>query len=325
MKREEMREYLLSLDPSDRYPLWIISHKRAGTAPFLNRIQEEWKTAGDVNVLVLESQREVYEKAYPRLNIVSAEDEEVNTVGKARWLSMVRAYYAGADELLVADDDVLSVDFLYESAITKGPNKGKESSRNSNNEDREAIPNFEERIFAAMTDIAEDVFADNKLAMLGGLIKRHMNFAANNHKHKYIINGGVTPRQVMVANINRMREYGIALNLDLFSVHGDDIGMVAEILKAGADCFAIPSFAYDHWPESVNITESTLRNAETAPALHALEYEGLMQYPIKDYMRTKNSVIDGSFEWADVNWQKAAKLRGRPTLRVLWDDPEDLI
>lgn len=325
MNREDMREYLMSLDIRDRDPLWIISHKRAGTAPFLNRIQEEWDTAGEVYVLVLRSEMKAYQRAYPRLTIVGADDELVNTVGKARWLSLLLALKNGSATTLVTDDDVLSIDFMFESTITRGPNKGKESSRNSTLEDRELIPNFEERIFAAMTDIADQVWDDHPKAVLGGLIKRHMNFAAGNHRQKYVINGGVTPRQVMVANVARMRELGIQLNLDLFSLHGDDIGLVAEILAKGADCFAITSFAYDHWPESVNITESTLRNVDTAPALHALEYEGLMQYPIKDYMRTKNSIIDGSFEWADVNWQKAAKLRKRPTIKALWPTEHDLI
>ncbi len=321
-----MMGWLAGLDPADRLPLWVISYKRPGTAPFLNRAAQ-WATAGDVNVLVRDSQLEAYEAAYPTLHIHSLPDDMIPNCGSARWAASQLAYADGDEAALLFDDDVLTLNFLFESAIGKGANAGKECSRNSNKDDLAVLPDLDERILAGMSWVARQAFADHPRAVLGGNIKRHMNFSEKNHSTMYLLNGGVTPRQAMVYNMARMNEFGIKMNLDLFGVHGEDIGMNAEVLAAGADCFAMPSFAYDHWPEAINISESTIRNADNAAALHAQEWENLQTYPVKDYLRVKRNIIDGSFEWADINWVQAAKVRGRPTVRAPWDlgDHESLI
>lgn len=320
MNREDMQDWIGDLNPVDRYPLWVISYNRPGTAPFLNRAHE-WATAGDVNVLVRSSQMEMYREAYPKFRIHHRADDMIPNCGSARWQASQIALEEGFEAALLFDDDVLSLNFLFESAIMSGKNAGTECSRNSNNEDRALFPDLDERILAGMSKVAGDVFENHQMAMLGGLIKRHMNFSAKNHATKYVINGGVTPRQAMVYNMARMDKHNVEMDTDLFGVHGEDLGMNAAVLAADGDCFAIPSFAYDHWPEEVNIHESTIRNAGNAARLHRQEWESLQHYPIKDYLRTKTSIIDGSYEWGDVDWKKAAKVRGRSTIHVPWETP----
>lgn len=319
MHRTAMRDYLNNLSLEDRLPVYIISYKRAGLAPNLEFINDNWARADDVNVVVLQSEKAAYVAAYPRLTVHGLPDDQVNTVGKARWRAAELAHALGDEVIIMMDDDVLKLDFLHHSAHRTGKNAGAECSGLSNKEDRAAVPSLEERVVMGFGDTSRHVFEQEPQAVLGGMHKRHMSFSPRNHRTRYTVNGGASPRQVYVWHVDRMMQHGVALNTKLFSRHGDDIGLVAEVLKAGLDCFLVPSFVFDHWPESVNITKSVLRNAHTAPALHAEEWEALQQYPIKDYLRVKLSMLDGSYQWGDVDWRKLAKIRKQPTRHIAWD------
>lgn len=316
MNRQDMIDMLSTLE--DRYPIWIISYSRAGTAPLLNAALS-WRKQGDVNVVVRQSQADDYRSAYPRMTIRPLPDDEIDCVGKARWAAAELAYTLGNDIILMMDDDILSLRFLFQREFMRGQNVGKECSGHSGLVDLESLPDLPERVLAGISAVAREAFEADPTLIMGGAIKQHMSFDYRNHRTKYIINGGVTPRQVMVWNLARMDLYGVALNTERFGIHGDDIGIVAEVLKAGGSCFAMPSFAYEHWPESINIKTSVVRNADNKQALHEFEWESLQMYPIKDYLRAKRSVIDGSYEWGDVNWKALSKIRGVPSIRAGWD------
>lgn len=317
MKRNEMIEFLGDLDVHDRYPLWIISYNRAGTAPFLEAAKEMAST-DNIHIVVRESQAKTYRAAYPMMKVYGLPDDSIDCVGKARWAAAQLAWDLGYDEILMFDDDVLTLRFLFLRHFMRGQNVGKPCSGHSTLDDLAILPDLPERILAGISTVAKDVFAEHPMAILGGAIKQHMSFDVRNHETKYILNGGVTPRQAMVWNVGRMAEHGVALNTDRFGIHGDDIGIVAEILKAGGDCFAMPSFAYEHYPESINIKTSVVRSADSKQQLHEFEWESLQMYPIKDYLRVKRSIIDGSYEWGDVNWVALNKIRKTQPIRVAW-------
>ena len=325
MKRDEMLDYLGGLSTGELLPIWVISHTRAGDAPFLDRAKA-WATSGNVNVLVGESQYPDYALAYPELTVHWLPDEVAAVgVGRARWAAANLAYELGQDTIIMMDDDVLKLDFLFEGHIHRGPNAGAESSRASTTSDHAMLPDLWERILTGFSDVAQDVLRDEPRAMMGGMIKRHMSFSPNNHRTEYQINSGVTPRQVMVWAVGRMLGAGVDMD-PRFYRHGDDIGIIADILAKGGDCWAVPSFAYDHWPESVNIEKSTLRNAGNVRELLLKEHEDLLRYPIAAYLKTKRSVIDDSPEWHDVNWKALAKVRGVEFgRRVEWPTGDDLI
>lgn len=322
MKRESMLEHLSSLDKNDRYPLWVISYNRAGEAPFLNTVQRSWERTDDVYVVVHESQRAEYRRCYPQFTVLTLPDS-ARGVGRARWGAVKLAETLGEPVISMFDDDVLALRFLFESHFQRGANAGKPCSGHSARRDTDVLPDLEERVVGGFHNVAQVAMRDHPDTVIGGMIKQHMSFAVKNHQLQYIVNGGVTPRQAMVWNIERMAEKGIELNLEHFGIHGDDIGLVAQALAAGADSFAVPSFTYDHWPESVNIEKSVIRNIGNKREMHALEWEALQQYPVKDYLRTKRSIIDGSYEWGDINWASCAKKRGRPIIRVPW--PENVV
>src|SRR5690606_638699 len=103
-----------------------------------------------------------------------------------------------------------------------------------------------------------------------------------------------------------------------FGVTGEDIGLMASVLERGLDVFCSPSFAFDHWPEDVNLERSTIRDHSTLPLFMEYEYEVLQQYEIgANYLKEKR--IPGSAHgWKDVAWAKLAKHRGVPSERVMW-------
>lgn len=322
MKREEMIDWLKSLRMEDRLPIWVISYSRAGTSPVLNRMQSAFTRVDDINVVVRNSQLIAYQRAYPRLRFIGMQDDRVAGPGYARQAAADAALADGDTRILMMDDDLTNFNPLFRGETKRGPNAGSECSAHWPSVSSD-IPVHFERLMLALGTVGEEVLDAHPDVLMGGALKQHMSFDPKNHRTKYIINGGVTPRQMMVWDVERMDERGVRINLDRFGKHGDDIGLVAEVLAADGDTFATPSFVYEHWPESINITKSTLRNGDTVAEMHALDWNNIQAYPAKNYIRAKRSIIDGSPEWLDINWLSAAKYRGRPIERVTWD--EDLL
>lgn len=322
MLREEMLSYLAALDLNSRLPIYVISYGRAGTAPLLNNATK-WTRQDDVNVVVRVSQAAEYRAAYPTFNIRPLPDDMIPSCGAARWGALDLALLTdGEEEAILMDDDVLHTRFLFQREFFTGKNAGLECSGHNTLEDTSILPDTEERVVAAMGQVGREVFAAHPNAVLGSMIKQHMSFSYKNHRTKYVLNGGATPRQAMVWHPGRLADHGVRLDLEKFGVHGEDIGAIAAILAAGLDCFSMPSFVLDHWPEAVNINRSSIRNAETAARFHAEELEALMEYPIRDYLRQKRSKIDGSYEWGDVNWAALHRIRGTEALWVPWHEDQ---
>lgn len=325
MRREEMWSWLTDLDKNERYPIWIISYNRAGHDAPTMELLSGWERKDDINILVRDSQRRDYERAYPQFQIRSLPDEWIDSCGAARWGAVDLALEDGNDSVVMLDDDILQLKFLFGREIMSGPNAGNPCSGVNTREDDEVLGGRDivsELVVTAMCSVAGDVFAEHPRAVQGGLIKRHGCFAASNNVRKYALNGTVTPRQAMVWNVGRMEKMGIRLNLDHFGVTGEDIGLAAEILSKDGDIFAMPSFVYDHWPESINIHKSTIRNADTIKELNAYELKCLMEYPIRDYLKI-NRDEDGDYEWGNVNWRALAKIRGTGTKNVKWQVDEE--
>lgn len=314
MHREEMMEMLRAHDKADRLPMWIISYNRAGSAPTLERMKH-WERQDDIFVVVREEQRQEYRRAYPEMTIIGLPAKDIGSCGAARWGAFDAAYdLFGMDRVTMLDDDVLQFGFL----CYRESKKGEEASGTFLKSDEAALPDLHERVLGTASTVAVEVFNAHPRTMFGGPIKRHMSFAPSNHRTKYALNSRVTPRQVMFWELDRMTVAGCRLNLDDFGIHGEDLGNVDQVLSHGGDVFALPSFIYDHWPEEINIHKSMIRNPQNAAALHAQEWETLQRYPIKDYLRVKRSMIDGSYEWGDVNWKALHKIRGTEPVTVLW-------
>jgi hypothetical protein len=320
MLLEEMVGWVQSRNKNDRVPMYVISYNRLD-APTLLKMQHYERT-DDITVVVREEQAVAYRKAFPMLDVVGLPADRIGSCGAARWGAFDVARARGQDEVIMLDDDVLQFRFMYQRAKVQGQNVGELCSGVASTADAEnyfgSVPLMEEAALTAFGHLGIQVFDEQSYAVVGGMIKRHMSFAIENHRTRYILNGGATPRQAMIWDIARMERYGIRLNLDHFGVTGEDIGLMATVLQKDLDVFCTPSFAFDHWPEEVNLERSLIRDANTLPLYMDYEYEVLQNYQIgPNYLKEKR--IPGSEHgWKDVSWQKLAKFRGEPTQRFDW-------
>lgn len=337
MRSEVMLPWLESLDLEQCLPVWTISYGRAGQAPWLDLVSRTFPRPDLVNVLVRQSQLDAYRAAYPAVTVHALPDEDLLGCGTTRWAAAQLARSMGHSAVIMTDDDVLRLDAKVQGAIQRGPNAGKECSTSTSKPQSDQLS---QHMLTAISMVARDVWAEHPEAMLGGLCKRHMSFDVKNHRTKYLLNGGATPRQVTVWHLDRMEAAGVFARrdwwLERFAITGEDIGWTAEVLLNDGDVWVTPSFVFDHWPESVNIQTSTIRSPETAAAQHAHDYESIGLYPahIRDGFKWTRSIIDGSPQWGDVAWRTMGKLRKRPTQAFLWDeaavldsllDPEDVL
>lgn len=325
MLLNEMVEWVKSHDKNDRVPMWVISYNRTD-APTLLKMRNYERT-DDINVLVREEQGAAYRKAFPMFNIVTLPAERIGSCGAARWGAFDLARELGQDEVIMLDDDVLQFRFMYQRAKVQGKNAGELCSGVASALDAEeffgTLAHMEEASVTAFGRLGLEVFDEQPKAVVGGMIKRHMSFDIENHRTRYVLNGGATPRQAMIWNIARMEGHDIRLNLEHFGVTGEDIGLMATVLEKGLDVFSTPSFAFDHWPEDINLEKSQIRDKDTLPLYMEYEYEVLQNYEIGPNYLKEKAIPGSAHGWKDVSWQKLAKFRGEPTTRFDW--PEDAV
>lgn len=302
-------------------PIWLCSYERPSEALTLERLSqtEDWFTSR-VHVLVLDEELDAYKANYPGLTFHPVRRNQLSPAGRAKQLVVDTAYHVFShDRIILLDDDLSEFNILAQSFTTRGKNAGAEASRGFTRQEREDFPNFYEGFFTLFSKVCEDACDYDPAVVQGGATKRHMSFDYKNHRTKFTLNGGVSPRQFMFFDLERLNDIGAGIDQRYFQRHGDDIGMVASILQNGGKCFAAPSFIYDTYNEDVNIHKSKIRNAETKSELHAEERAGLENFDIRYYLREKMSILDGTYEWGDVDWRKYAKHTGNKAVKVYWE------
>ena len=105
---------------------------------------------------------------------------------------------------------------------------------------------------------------------------------------------------------------------DAFNLHGDDIGFAAEVLQNGYDCFNIPCLCYDYIDDQVASVVRDPHNPDKNRHLHKLEYDGLMEMEIRNYLRETFKFPDGQYKFGDINWQQYHKLHESKPVIVRW-------
>lgn len=323
MEKQKMTHVLQEIYHSDYQcvPIWLNSFDRADDAPSLGWLDNLDATMTPlVNVRVLVEQLESYQEKYPNLTFHPASMQSMSPVGTARQILFDTIYYThGHSRAIIMDDDLTELNLLTQSFSQKGKSAGAESSRGYTRAERADMGIFYDAFFKLFSRVSEEVLDSDGDVILGSARKRHMSFGYKNHRIKYQVNSGVSARQLMFFDFERFNAIGAAIDQEHFYRHGDDIGTMASVLANGGKTFTLPSFIYDTYSEDVNIYKSKIRNASTKPELHAEEYHGLQQYPIKDYLREKRSLIDGTYEWGDVDWRKYHKLHGTKPDTKYWE------
>jgi hypothetical protein len=326
MFRDEMFHYLNAVDHNDRLPVWVISYNRYD-APTLSRMAE-WERLDNVHVVVRESQVAEYRREFPSLLFEPLPDDQIGSCGAARWGAYDLAREAGHERVVMLDDDLLQFRPLYQHHFVQGPNAGMPCSRvfdkNDIAEFGGLIP-LEEATVTMFGLTANMTFDEEPNAVIGTAIKRLRSFDNRNQQTRYLLNGGSTPRQWTAWDLERLEEDGIRLNLDQFGIVGEDVGFLATLFQAGRSAFTMPSFAFEHWVESVNATKSLIRTEDNRAILSEHEYLMLQQYEMgQHYLRVCPRGGD-EYEWGEVDWRGLNKFRGTKQKRVLWDADQERI
>lgn len=324
MLRDEMFHHLYRVEKEDRLPVWVISYNRFD-APTLTRMAE-WQRLDDVHVVVRESQVAEYRRAFPSLRFEPLPDGQINSCGAARWGAYDLAREYGHQRAVMLDDDLLQFRPLYQHHFVRGPNAGMPNSRVFNKDDIAefgGVAALEEATITMMGQVADTVFDEEPKAVIGTAIKRLRSFDPRNQRTRYLLNGGSTPRQWTAWELERLEDNGIRLNLDQFGVVGEDVGFLATLFQAGMDAFTMPSFAYEHWVESVNETKSLIRNADNRTLLSEFEYMMLQKYEMGNHYLRVCPRNGDEYEWGEVDWRGLNKYRGTDMKRVLWDVDQD--
>lgn len=322
---------LNTADKGNRLPVFVISYSRLD-APTLVRMQD-WERLDDIHIVVRASQYEEYREAFPLLQFEGWPDNEINSCGAARWGAFDTAVYLGYPRVIMMDDDLLQFRPIYQHHFITGPNAGQPCSRVFDKDDIAefgGLARLEEAAVTLMGQTADLVFDEEPNAVIGTAIKRLRAFDNKNHQTRYILNGGVTPRQWTAWDVDRLTENNIRLDLEKFGIVGEDVGFMAQLLEAGLDAFTMPSFAYDYWNQNEGpnrIVEGDTRTTIRTPGIAALlsehEYRCLLQYEMgQHYLRVCPRGGD-EYEWGEVDWRKLAKFRGTQQKRVLWSADQE--
>lgn len=326
MNKAEMYHNLHHVDKNNRLPMWVISYNRYD-APTLTRMAG-WERLDDVHVVVRASQVQEYRKAFPYLTFVSLADKRIDSCGAARWGAYDVAREMGHNRAVMLDDDLLQFRPLYQHHFVRGPNAGLPCSRVADKDDIAefgGVSLLEEATVTMMGRVASMTFDQEPNAVIGTAIKRLRSFDNRNHQTRYFLNGGSTPRQWTVWDLERLEKRGVRLNLNHFGVVGEDVGFLATLFQAGLDAFTMPSFAFEHWVEAVNETKSQIRTADNRALLSEHEYNCLRLYEMGDnYLRVCPKGGE-EYEWGEVDWRALAKHRGGTMKRVFWDSDQDRV
>lgn len=282
---------------TDVLPLLIPSYNRPG-APLIKLASQLMRNEYPWWVFVRRSQLRSYlDAGVNRSHVIPLPDSRVPTLGDTRNYMLRWAYREGYDQVFDWDDDVFRIG-------RKLPDGARhESFKSSGNVD----PWFDGPGFwVEASRVAREVFELYPGTVVGGL--QNQRWA----KTWFLkVQGGQTPRRTKILNVDRLVENDLWCPPE-FRQHGEDVGNLAMYLQYGWEVFTIGSLLYDFTPETDAKLPSTLRSRdeERNKALHSQEYNSLMNYEIRDYLRINKAYEDGSYMYGDVDWPKYYRVTG---------------
>jgi len=312
--RKQMIQALKNTSEKDIFPTFIPSYKRPDFE-FNKSILKGFSPEAQDKffIVVRKEQYKEYKAQNPNLNYVVIPKGAVTGVGSTRNFIIDYCIKNKIKYAIDMDDDIKYLHYLF--AGVSGA--GNDCSRHSTIKEEEKHPEIRQRVFQLMCKLAKEIFEDNPDCILGNVRKQHFSQDIDNSQTKYKINSAVTPRQIQILNIKAMAKNKIRVPEE-FDLHGDDIGLVAEILQKGKSCFNIPCLCYDYIDEKKN---SVVRDPKKENRhLHRLEYNALKDMEATHYLKQSFSFPDGEYMFGDINWRAYHKLHGTEPIKTLWED-----
>lgn len=315
MKRSQMIELLNNSTVKDMPTVFIPSYNRPDFV-IASKILPQFSKEGldKVFIVVREEQYKAYKKANPWLNFVVIPKGTVSGVGSTRQFIMDYAIDNKLSCIMDMDDDITYLHYLFNRRSKK---TGEWCSAHSTLADEASDPLIPQKVLQLAGKISREVFKEHPDVLLGNIRKQHFSQSPEFARFKFYINKGPTPRQTKILNMKGIKKAGIHMP-DAFNLHGDDIGIVAEILQNGYSCFNIPCLCYDYIDDQVASVVRDPKDPEKNRWLHKLEYDGLMQMEIQHYLRETFKFPDGQYKFGDVNWMKYHKLHNTQPIVELW-------
>lgn len=319
MKRATMQAILDSTTERDLLKIFIPSYNRPEFVtgqkllPLFTPIALQ-----KIFLVVREEQQTEYYRANKSLikqglNLVCIPKNTVSGVGSTRQFIMDYAYTQKFPYIMDMDDDIKYLQYLYTGRTASGSL----CSCHTGVKDWAIDPLIPQKVLQLAGRISREVFQQHPEALLGNIRKQRFS----NHPHlantKYQINKGPTPRQTKILNLRSIKKAKIQMP-KAFNLHGDDIGFAAEVLQRGYSCFNIPCLCYDYIDDQVASVVRDPHHPNKNRHLHKLEYDGLMQMEIKDYLRETFKFPDGQYKFGDINWQKYHKKYGSKPIIERW-------
>ena len=316
MNKRDMLQALKESTVKDMPYILIPSYRRPDFK-FASRLLPHFTPDGlqKVFIFVREEQYKSYKKQNPHLQYVIIPKGAVDGVGSTRNFLLEWAIDNRLPVVMDMDDDVHTLQFLYNTTN----DKGEIISRHSTVDMWQKYPHLPQRILQLAGVISKEVFKNHPEVAVGNIRKQRFSGDRDCAETKYVINKGPTARQTKILNVKLCKKQGLRVPDD-FNLHGDDIGFVAEVLQRGFSCFNIPCLCYDYVDEKINSVVRNPTNEEANRWLHQLEYDALQKMEIgkKDYLRETFKFEDGQYKFGDVNWQKYGKAHASKPIVERW-------
>ncbi|QDP44101.1 glycosyltransferase [Microbacterium phage McGalleon] len=229
--------HLFSAKPSWLYPIYIPSHKRAGSAPLLEML----KTASHnvrrrVHIVVRDTEVQEYEDAYPWATIVP--QRQPYGIGPARALSLRDAEERRYQKIVMLDDDIWHVSLLER---IQRPGKSDHTRRVSAGVSGIPEPHLLARSLAVACLLASRVFREYPTVAYGAA--RNALFSGDvDPEIGATINKGSFPACVMFIDLQRFKWRTCHKD---YRNHGEDLSMCLDTMERGLDWFTLPGVAYD--------------------------------------------------------------------------------
>lgn len=297
--------------PSDVHPIYVVSHLRAGSWCTQKLLKNFDNSAIPMYLVVEEDEIPTYEcydnSPMTLVPIPTDWGTFCPGVGRARQFCLSHGTSFGYSNIWILDDDMIRIKYLYKAQYKSGARHGGEKSDHTKAAEFKNNSKLLEQIMGLASKMAILTYSVEPKEVVGGLRKMHRCDSVKNHQLISVVSGGMTPRQVVNYNLDRIDQYKLSFDLTRFNRHGDDIGFTAQVLAAGLTTFMLSSIVYDHYPEIAQ--QSVLRTPENKKSLHTKEFKDLQDYPMgQRYLRvTSKDPEDGSYQYGDVDWNRYMK------------------
>ena len=316
MNKRDMLHTLKNTTLNDLPYILVPSYNRPDFK-FASKILTHFSDAGlqKVFIFVREEQYKTYKSQNPWLQYEIIPKGAVDGVGSTRNFLLEYAIKNRLPVVMDMDDDVHTLQFLYNTTT----DKGELVSRHSTMDMWQKYSHLPQRILQLAGSIAKEVFKNHPEVAVGNIRKQRFSGDRSCGETKYMINKGPTARQTKILNVKLCKKQRLLVPEE-FNLHGDDIGFVAEVLQRGFSCFNIPCLCYDYVDEKLNSVVRDPKNEESNRWLHQLEYEALQKMEIgkQGYLRETFKFDDGQYKFGDVNWQKYHKAHSTNPVVERW-------